>query len=101
MRRALAANRFALMADVCGLMDHVRPRSQPAPAPNDRNKTVDRPIPSENTVADEGSGQLARAPLPRALINWRLLRPRVPLHRMPLRHDEYRRKYQRDLKAPD
>src|SRR5437763_13109717 len=101
MRRALAANRFAPMADVCGLTDRVRPQSRPVPAPNDRNKTVDRPIPSENTVADEGSAQLARAPLPRALIDWRSLRPCVPLYRMRLRHDEYRRRYRRDLKAPD
>src|SRR6266478_9111567 len=97
----LAPNRSAPTADACGLTDRVRPQSRPAPVPNDRNKTADRPIPSENIVGDRLNAQLARAPLPLAPINWQSLSPRVPKLRMPVRHDEYSRKYRRDFLVPD
>src|SRR5437762_11855555 len=83
------------MVDASGLTDHVRRLSQLIPVPNDRNKTADRPIPSENIVADARHVPLASAPLRRVPITLRPTLPRAPLHHTLARPDERHRKYRR------
>src|SRR6516162_7706985 len=99
MHSILRANQFALTADVFGLTDRVHRRSRPAPAPSDRNKTADPPIPSENNVADPESSLSVGPRSRRVSTNLRSIFRRVRAHRKHQRRAECRRKYQPDLLA--
>src|SRR5439155_20985013 len=83
-----------------GLTNPGHLRSRPAPAPNDRNKMADPPIPSGNNVGDPELLRRVRARFQRGRTNLRSISPRVRAHRTHQRHAEYRRKYRPDFLAP-
>src|SRR5439155_9660252 len=75
-----------------GLTNPGHLRSRPAPAPNDRNKMADPPIPSGNNVGDPELLRRVRARFQRTRTNFRSISPRVRAHCTHQRRAKYRRK---------